>query len=296
MVLNKYYSLGVLLALFALVGIMVSNLPHRQKQLIYLTQQEQKDRAFIVAIHEQATEKALALLKAGANPNARGYWDARGRWDDVVRQRVWEPRRNTDGPTALMLSAFAGDIKVAKALLERGADVEALDGIHSSALFCATSYGRVDIAKLLLDHGASVHANDEGDTPLIYALGLHDTELVRRLFQRGLPVNRRDKRGDMPLHVVASLADVSMIRLLLSLGADLNARDTYGNTPLHLAVSHQNSGHGIHISPEAQRQSTLLLLKNKADRSIKNQQNYTALQIAQDNHRTDLVNLFKSGL
>ena len=265
-------------------------------QLIYLTPQEQQDRELIVAIHEQATGRALTLLKAGANPNARGYWDPRGRWDDVVHQRVWEPRRNTDGPTALMLAAFADDIAVTKALLERGADVNAAatpDGIGTSALFTAVSYGRPKIAKLLLDHGASVRPSREGETPLYYAVMLGDTELVRKLIERGIPITVRDPYGDLPLHEVASRGDAAMLRLLLLRGADPDARNAAGFTPLHLVVSIQNSGHGMHIPPDAQRQSVFLLLKHKANRLLRIQ-GKTALQIAQDFHRTELTGLLQS--
>jgi ankyrin repeat protein len=293
--MNGRLPLVILLILTALVGIMTSNLPHRPQQLIYLTPQEKQDKALIVAIHAQATERALALLKAGANPNTRGYWDWRGRWDDVVHQRVWEPRRNTDGPTALMLAAFMDDYKTAKALLDHGADVEAVDGIGSSALFCATSYGRVKIAKLFLDHGASIHANQEGDTPIAYALMLGDTNLVRCLINRGMPLNTQNRQGDMPLHVAASVADAPMIRLLLASGADPDRRNAAGCTPLHWVVSHQNEGHGIHISPDAQRQSVIALLEHKANRELRTPQGKTALQMTQELHRPDLAHLL-SGL
>ncbi|WP_394796700.1 ankyrin repeat domain-containing protein [Armatimonas sp.] len=294
----RYLLVILLLVLTSLVVVMTSNLPHRPMQLIYLTSQEKQDRELIVAIHEQATERALALLKAGANPNARGYWDPRGRWDDLVHQRVWEPRRNTDGPTALMLAAFADDIAVTKALLERGADVNAAatpEGIGTSALFTAVSYGRPEIAKLLLDHGATVRPSADGETPLYYALMLGDTKLVGKLIERGIPVNMRDPRGNMPLHEAASRGDAAMLRLLLTMGADPDARNAAGFTPLHLVVSIQNSGHGIHIPPDAQRQSVVVLLKHKANRLLRIQ-GKTALQIAEELHHTDLARLLQSGL
>jgi ankyrin repeat protein len=292
--MNWRYLFSILFILALLVGVMVSNLPHRPMQLIYLTSQEQKDKELIVAIHQQETQKALGLLKAGASPNARGYWDPRGRWDDVVHQRVWEPRRNTDGPTALMLAAFMDDYKVAKALLDHGADVEAVDGIGSSALFCATSYGRVKIAKLFLDHGASIHANQEGSTPMDYALTLGDTDLVRCLIKRGMSLNTHNQQGDMPLHVAASVADAPVIRLLLASGADPDTRNATGCTPLQWVVSHQNEGHSLHISPDAQRQSIIALLEYKANRELRTPQGKTALQITQELHRSDLAHLLKN--
>jgi ankyrin repeat protein len=56
------------------------------------------------------------------------------------------------------------------ALLERGADVDALTFTKNTALHWAAYYGKSDAAKALLAAGASLDAqNEKGKTPIDYA-------------------------------------------------------------------------------------------------------------------------------
>jgi ankyrin repeat protein len=62
--------------------------------------------------------------------------------------------------TPLHHACGRGDELIAKLLLERGADVNALDEHGMSALHVATLNGKGDVAKLLLSHGASTRQRD----------------------------------------------------------------------------------------------------------------------------------------
>ena len=86
-----------------------------------------------------------------------------------------------------------------RALLEHGADVNAVDTGNRTPLHDATeSY--VDIVQLLLECGADVNAKDTEDgTPLhmLHGTGAH---CVQILLSRGANVNEMDD-GRTPLHV-----------------------------------------------------------------------------------------------
>jgi ankyrin repeat protein len=57
-------------------------------------------------------------------------------------------------PDELVLAAARGDAAAVRALLDRGADVDARDAYGDSALMLAVLYGDADLVKLLLDRKA----------------------------------------------------------------------------------------------------------------------------------------------
>jgi ankyrin repeat protein len=63
---------------------------------------------------------------------------------------------------ALHLAARNGHTAVIEALLKAGADINALEGSHSTALMYAAYYGRIDVVKILLEHGADTTIQDQG--------------------------------------------------------------------------------------------------------------------------------------
>jgi len=56
--------------------------------------------------------------------------------------------------TALMAACIRGDHRVAKLLIEAGAQVHALDSRGESALDFARDYGDAKLAEVLIQHGA----------------------------------------------------------------------------------------------------------------------------------------------
>ncbi len=69
--------------------------------------------------------------------------------------------------TALHMAARRGDVEVAGALLECGADIEARDSLGETPLRRAVNCGKTDVAALLLAKGADPHSvGSKGLTPL----------------------------------------------------------------------------------------------------------------------------------
>ncbi len=95
--------------------------------------------------------------------------------------------RDANGNTALHAAAVYGEPAQVQALLDRGADVNAvnLDGVTPLI------WGVRDdaVAGLLIDRGADVNAvSDAGISPLVSAAGRADaTALIRRLVEKGAP-------------------------------------------------------------------------------------------------------------
>jgi len=84
----------------------------------------------------------------------------------------------------LIWAATYNQVKVAKVLLERGADVNAREKDGGTALMCAAKDGNVKSVKFLLEHGADVHIkSNDGNTALDWATG--NAQVIALLKQAG---------------------------------------------------------------------------------------------------------------
>jgi len=180
------------------------------------------------------------LLAAGANPNAALL----------------------NGETVLMMCAQSGTAAAVRALLVRGADVNAKEPLHrQTALMWAVARQRPDVVKVLIEAGADIHARSRsfpqivtgeetqragreelnytvlrgGSTPLLFAARVGDVESARVLLAAGANVNDALPDGAQALTVAAHSGQGAVAMLLLEKGADANAA-AIGYTALHAAV------------------------------------------------------------
>jgi len=230
-----------------------------------------KDEAGWSPLHWAARDKSAptveALLKAGADPNAR----APSREFPGHRMRY----RTPGAQTALHLGAT--DPKVVRLLLEAGAEVNARDGEGNTPLHEAGWCGKS--VKLLLEHGAEIEAqNNKGETALMEAMGFYDKSGRDVLLAHGANVNAKDAEGKSLLHKALGCYSTDLAAWLLDHGADVNARDKEGRTPLHdvaAATWWTNGG-----------EYAKLLLSRGADAELKDREGLTPLEVAlEDNNR-----------
>jgi quinoprotein dehydrogenase-associated probable ABC transporter substrate-binding protein len=121
----------------------------------------QKMTALGVASQYAKDKAALALLGAGADPG-HGVGEA--------------------GYTPLMLASANDAQDVARALIQKGADVNARNSGGVTALMMAAANGRVDMINLLVKAGANLKAQtDRGDTALSIAQGKGDQKVIALL-------------------------------------------------------------------------------------------------------------------
>jgi truncated hemoglobin YjbI len=109
----------------------------------------------------------------------------------------------------------AGGGAVVRALVQSGANVDACDGVkRCTALHMAARRGNVEVAEALLDCGAEIEARDSlGETPLRRSVNCGKTEVARLLLSRGADIHSKGSKGLTPVSAARSAA---MIRLLRS--------------------------------------------------------------------------------
>jgi len=146
---------------------------------------------------------------------------AAGRTDEVARLLDADPRlvaaHSGDGFTALHFAAFFDRPEVARRLLERGADPDAVaaNPMRVRPLHSATAVRATAIVRLLLEHGADVNATQHGEwTPLMAAAANGDLDSVQALLARGANAALRNAEGRTAAELARDRGQAAVVALL----------------------------------------------------------------------------------
>ncbi|KAI5816499.1 ankyrin repeat-containing domain protein [Pyronema omphalodes] len=126
-------------------------------------------------------------------------------------------------------------------LLDAGAQVNHRDEEGQTPLFWAAERGRVDTVLQLLERGADINAVDGCKmSPLSRACAqcsVHvNTELVKTLVEKGADISSKDELGMTALHHAAREGHVEIVDILLKTGARASVRDASGENALDIAI------------------------------------------------------------
>lgn len=168
---------------------------------------------------------------------AIGYQDNAG-LEALLAHGVGPNSRNTLGMSALMVASSTGNVQGVKALLAKGADLNASSPFGTPLVF-AMFQPNPATALLLMERGASLDGKrPDGISILMLAARNGNADLVRAVLAKKVDVSATDNSGANALsHAVRSGNDEAA-RLLLAAGAKVEVVDRYGWTPLmHAAVN-----------------------------------------------------------
>jgi ankyrin repeat protein len=146
--------------------------------------------------------------------------------------------------TLLHWAAINSRIEIAKYLISKGAQVDAVGGIlNATPLHWAIRDGKLDSVIFLLSYNANPASIDnEGFSCLHLASMFGHTAIVAYLIAKGQDVDLPDKNGRTPLMLAALYAKSrDPTQLLIQLGASVNQQNSTNKyTALHYAVAGNN--------------------------------------------------------
>jgi ankyrin repeat protein len=149
---------------------------------------------------------------------------------------------DSSGFTALM-SAVVDATDAVPDLLSAGANVNTKDNVEgATALTIACQRKNLQVIKALVNHGANVNAISKyGQTPLMTAAGTCSEPVVRYLLQNGAKVAEKSASGGTALFSAVVQGCVDVAKTLLQAGADVNVRTTDGHNLVELARSNHDA-------------------------------------------------------
>lgn len=145
--------------------------------------------------------------------------------------------RDLNNITPLIWAARNNQLDIVEMLVQKGADIHAVDNSRYSALTWACENGQDNIIKFLLKNGANVNEESTqfSGTPLhMAAYHRHDSILELLLASHADP-SIKSTSGAMPLHFAAWKGSEHAMTSLLASTADFNQQDLNGRTPLFRA-------------------------------------------------------------
>jgi ankyrin repeat protein len=138
----------------------------------------------------------------------------------------------------LSAAVKAGDLRVARALLQKHVDPNQPEADGTTALHWAVHREDAAAVDLLLRSGATADvANRYGVTPLHLAATTGSVPMLERLLRAGADAKRPLPQGETPLMTAARSGNVAAVKMLLAHGAEVNAREGWkGQTALMWAA------------------------------------------------------------
>jgi ankyrin repeat protein len=163
------------------------------------------------------------ILDKGGDPNQKLQKPILRRHHDFQAERIL-----TAGTTPLMRAARYGDVRLARILLQRGADPNLVLADGTNALMLAAG---VNLAAVRGEDPSLLHPSEDGSV-----------EIIGMLLDRGLDINAANKLGLTALHGAVQRGQGSgngtgekIILYLAQHGAKLDIKDKKGRTPLDVA-------------------------------------------------------------
>lgn len=158
------------------------------------------DTSLMQAIHKGQVDAALQALDNGANPHQLQNTSAK------------------DQRSLMMIASTLSDLRLLRALIERGVDVNAsFSGLNP--LLSATRdswHGRSEAVTMLLTNGAQTQVQDrDGNTPLHHAMRSTDAAVAALLLDAGADKEAINKEGYTPLALACQAANWRVARYML---------------------------------------------------------------------------------
>jgi ankyrin repeat protein len=217
--------------------------------------QESLNKSLVRAFMNKNYEIVEILLQNGADPN------------HILSDDVWFPHEN------LILNC-SKDAQMVRLLIKYGA--------HSPCLSYIIMHWNEDNLDIVLENGQ--YQSQELNQALLYTACKNipariDSGFIASVLRAGANVNARDEYNNTALKLNNDFASAID---LINAGANLNAQDNNGDTPLMVMARHAHANND-------RSEIIYLLLCNGADTTIKNAEDKTFYDYAQDKPEVQAV-------
>ncbi|KAK3886614.1 hypothetical protein Pcinc_009261 [Petrolisthes cinctipes] len=142
-----------------------------------------------------------------------------------------------EGMRALHLACCTGGDRIVQQLLQAGADIHARDGTGWTALHVACKQGQAEVVQVLVAAGADIEAIALGGWQAVHRAALWGhSQVIHALLDGGADIEAKGVDDCRPIHYAAMRGHIKVLEALVELGCDLFARDGNGSTVLHCAA------------------------------------------------------------
>lgn len=248
---------------------------------------------------ETTPEMAQSLLKArGFNFNEDDFFKALKQSEaanvKLFLQGGMNPNvRNKAGETALTFAAVNSTVETVKVLAEK-ADLNLRDGNDGMPLFVALKNQKFENFEFLLDKGADPNSTGtagrtKNQTVLYVAILLNKKAFVKKLLDKGANPDQADADGAIPLaeHAIATRSDLEVVKMLVEKMQNINQAEKDGMTVLMFLAGNTK------IPRDQLKEMMTLFLQKGADKSIKNKEGKTALDLAKKANNKEAIELLQ---
>ncbi|CAG7991609.1 unnamed protein product [Penicillium olsonii] len=185
---------------------------------VYAKKNRSSTNAITIAVYGNKASVLQVLLDHGVDPNFQCTNE-----DRLLHITARKSPRNR--------------LAIAKLLVEKGADLEALSHFSETALQIACKEGSSDVLRYLVESGADLgKRTPEGRTLLHLAAHKGNLEAIEPLLEKGVDMESRDNEGFTPFHSACYNGHLEVARLLLDHGANIEAKSHKRHTPLLMAI------------------------------------------------------------
>lgn len=223
------------------------------------------------------------------------------------------------GSTPLHKAASNGQIEICKLLIEKGADIQAINNSQETPLHFASYNGHLGVAKLLINKGVDIKQQGrQGGSNLHMAAWGGHPEMIKFFIEKGINANIQDSNSDTPIIWAIFNKKINAMDELIKHGADLYPPIRIGRSILHLAAANGNKevieyllNKGINIDVKSDYSNTPLfwtvfarnwdnaktLIANGATLDIINNDGHTPISLAVSYNDTNMVDILsKDGM
>jgi uncharacterized protein len=200
----------------------------------------------------------------------------------------WKSHTDRSADDRLLVAAATGDVESLIGALDAGAQLEVRDHHDRTALLLAATFDHVEVARVLVDRGADPNAlDDRHDTPWLVTGVTGSVAMLEVLLPAAPDMTIRNRYGGVSVIPASERGHVEYVRRVVTTGIDVDHVNDLHWTALLEAVI---LGDGSEVYAEI----VSILLAAGADPSIADEDGLTSLDHAREAGYDDIVQLLEA--